>query len=187
MLVWINESLFDWMLNLCQDENFVSTTPISERLEDEQYRMELLLRFFVLHRIDVDELRGIKDLSEFLNVRNRALANDRKLNRKELERKFRSTFRLLNDALSGDSFRKYDNSRAQLFCAFLISAFETVSMGVAFNITEWEKEKNATKKITERIKSLWSMTGFTENIGIGVSSSTRMVHTIPLGREVFKP
>jgi Protein of unknown function DUF262 len=187
VLVWINEPVFDWMLDLCEDANFKSTTPISERLEDEQYRMELLLRFFVLHKIDVDQLRGIKDLSEFLDIRNRVLANDKKLNTKELERTFRSTFLLLNEALGDDSFRKYDSSRGRYSGAFLISAFEAVSLGVAFNMTEWQKEKNQSKKIVEKVKSLWSMPRFTEHIGIGVSSSSRMVNTIPVGREVFKP
>jgi len=187
VLVWINEPLFDWMLRLSQDENFQATTPISERLEDEQYRMELLLRFLVLHKINVDELRGIKDLSEFLNLRNRGLAGDPKLNRSDLERRFQSTFRLLNDALGGESFRKYDGSKSKFSGAFLISAFEAVAMGIAFNVDAWESEKDGAQKIPDKVKALWSMRKFTDNIGIGVSSSSRMVNTIPLGREVIKP
>ena len=187
VLVWINESLFDWMLELCQDEDFTNTTPISNRLEAQQYRMELMLRFFVLYKINVDELRGVKDLSEFLNIKNRALANDPKLKRDESEHTFRSTFRMLNEALGGDSFRMYDSTRARFLGAFLISAFEAVSMGIAYNITEWQKEKHQSKKITDKVKSLWSMEYYTSNIGIGVSSSFRMMCTIPLGREVFKP
>ena len=62
-----------------------------------------------------------------------------------------------------------------------------MSLGIAFNMTEWQKEKNQSKKIVEKVKSLWSMPRFTEHIGIGVSSSSRMVNTIPVGREVFKP
>jgi hypothetical protein len=187
VLVWMNESLFDWMLNLCRDEHFQSTTPLSERLEDQQFRMELLLRFFVLHDINVDELRGIKDLSEFLNIKNRALAADKKLNRGDLERKFRSTFRILNEALGGDSFRKYESSRTRFSGAFLISAFEAVSMGVAFNVSEWETEEDCSRKLADKVKSLWSLEQYRDNIGIGISSSSRMMHTVPLGREVFKP
>ena len=187
VLVWINESLFDWMLTLCSDTNFTDTTPISERLEDEQFRMELLLRFLVLHSIIVEELRGIKDLSEFLNIKNRALAEEAKPRREDLESKFRSTFRLLNDALAGDVFRKYDSNRDRFLGAFLISAFEAVSMGVAFNIHLWEKGSQTSEKLAQRVRSLWSMPEYVQNIGIGVSSSTRMVKTIPLGRELFKP
>ena len=99
------------MLDLCEDANFKSTTPISERLEDVQYRMELLLRFFVLHKIDVDQLRGIKDLSEFLDIRNRVLANDKNSIPKNWSERFARYPLLLNEALGDDSFRKYDSSR----------------------------------------------------------------------------
>jgi hypothetical protein len=187
VLVWINEALFDWMLKLGGDTDFTETTPISERLEDQQFRTELLLRFLVLHRIDVAELRGIKDLSEFLNIKNRALAEDVELDREDLESKFRATFQLLNEALGGDVFRKYDSNRSRFLGAFLISAFEAVSMGVAFNIRLWQSETQATEKIARKVKNLWSMPEYVQNIGIGVSSSSRMVKIIPYGREVFKP
>jgi hypothetical protein len=187
VLVWINEPLFDWMTELCKDDHFQVTTPISERLEKQQFRMELLLRFLVLHNIAVGELRGIHDLSEFLNEKNRELAGDSKFNRRDQERRLRATFRVLSEALADDSFRKYEPGRKEFSGAFLISAFEAIAMGIAFNIDSWITRKNCSPKIQERVKGLWSTAEFIENIGIGVSSSSRMVKIIPLGREFFKP
>ncbi len=187
VLVWMNESLFDWMADLCNNEDFQTAIPLSERLEQEQFRMELLLRFLVLHDIQIEELRGIRDLSEFLNEKNRQLAENQSLNRDEMERRFKKTFQLINQALNGDSFRKYHPPQDTFKGAFLISAFEAVAMGVAHNIKRWDRENNAAKKLAEKIKSLWSEESFVSNIGIGVSSSVRMQHTIPLGRGHFKP
>lgn len=187
VLVWMNEPLFDWMASLCSYEHFQETTPLSERLADEQYRMELLLRFLVLYSIEVDELRGIKDLSEFLNEKNRSLAANTSLNRSKLARVFRETFKILDDALGGDSFRKYDSQRDRFLGAFLISSFESVAMGVAYNIERWNAKPRASKKLGEKVKHLWSIPAFVDNIGIGVSSSSRMVHTIPFGRSHFQP
>jgi hypothetical protein len=149
--------------------------------------MELLLRFLALHDIDTSELRGIKDLSEFLNIKNRAIASQKKLNRNGLAHKFRTVFRMLNESLEGDAFRKYDSSRQRFLGPFLISAFETVAMGMAFNVEGWEAGSNYIKTISDKVKAMWSLTEFTQNIGVGVTAATRMQHTIPLGREYFKP
>jgi hypothetical protein len=187
VLVWMNESLFDWMVELCKDENFLVTIPLSDRLEEEQYRMELLLRFIALHDIDTTELRGIKDLSEFLNVKNRALAAQKKLNKTGLAHKFRTVFRMLNQALEGDTFRKYDSTRQRFLGPFLISAFEVVAMGMAFNVSAWEAEGKYVQTISDKVKGMWSSSEFTGNIGVGVTAGTRMEHTIPFGRKYFKP
>jgi hypothetical protein len=185
VLVWMNETLFDWMKNLCEDEHFQNTTPLSERLLDQQFRLELLLRFFVLHNINVDELRGLKDLSEFLNGKNRDLASNKTINRSHLEHTFRTTFRLLDEALGGDVFRKYDVAKTRYAGAFLISSFEAIAMGVAYNIALWEKNPDSKSTIEAKVRSLWSQKAFIDNIGIGISSSARMIHTVPLGRTYF--
>jgi len=187
VLVWMNEAFFDWMKQLSEFVPFVETTPVSERLVEQQFRLELLLRFLVLHDIDVDDLRGIKNLSEFLNVKNRMLASKESLNRPELESKFQRTFDYLYVALAGDVFRKFDPSSGQFSGAFLSSSFETIALGVAYNIEAWTKDDDRVSKIQEKVKELWKNSQFLDQIGIGISSSTRMVHTVPLGREYFRP
>jgi hypothetical protein len=187
VLVWMNEPLYDWMLELCADQHFQNTTPLSERLIDEQFRMELLLRFMVLHNVEVDELKGIRDLSEFLNERNRSLASNKPNKLGKLEERFKTTFKMLDEALDGDTFRKYDGNRNRFTGAFLISAFEAVAMGVAHNMEAWASEPKAPSKLTEKVKDLWSIDDFLNNIGTGFSSSARMVHTVPVGRSHFSP
>lgn len=187
ILVWMNEPFFDWMSRLCEDEHFKAATPLSERLIDEQYRMELLLRFVVLYKIHVDELRGIRDLSEFLNDKNRGLAQAVDLDLEQMESVFRDTFKLLNEALGGDAFRKYDVASKKHSGAFLISSYEAAAMGVAHNVQAWLKEDNATKKLISKVQSLWKKDDFVNNIGTGVSSSARLIHTIPVGRKHFAP
>jgi hypothetical protein len=187
VLVWMNEAFFDWMKKLSDVDAFVDTTPLSERLVEQQFRLELLLRFLVLNDIEVDELRGIKDLGEFLNVKNRNLASNKSLNQSVLEHKFRKTFELLSEALGGDVFRKYEQAKERFLGAFLISSFEAIALGVAYNITAWEADADAINKIKSKVKGLWRESRFTDNIGIGISSSSRMVHTVPLGRDYFRP
>lgn len=186
VLVWMNEGLFDWMQSLCDDSNFVDTTPITDRLVEEQFRMELLLRFLVLYKSDVDDLRGIQDLSEFLNARNRELAETQSAARQEMEHVFRSTFALLNESLGGDVFRKYEPNKARFSGAFLISSYEAVAVGVAHNIKKWLNGRPASL-IEAQVKKMWEEPEFKDHVGIGISSSARMKHTIPFGRKHFKP
>ena len=187
VLVWMNEPFFDWMISLEMFEPYVECTPLSERLADQQFRMELLLRFIVLHDIDVNDLRGLNDLGDFLSRKNRALASNASIDRAGLEHKFKSTFNLLSESLGNDTFRKYDVAKNRFLGAFLISSFEVIALGVAYNIAAWEADSGAVNKIQAKVKSLWKEKRFIDNIGIGVSSSSRMVHTVPLGREYFRP
>lgn len=187
VLVWMNEKRFDWLADLSRDESFAETVPLSERREEEQYRMELALRFIVLSRIDIEDLRGIKDLSEFLNDRNRDLANDPTFDQDAFEPVFRGTFSMTRNALQSDAFRKYDTNKNRFSGPFLISSFESVALGIAYNYTAWKSVANAPLELENRVKELWANADFTNNIGIGISSSARMQHTIPLGREWFKP
>lgn len=185
VLVWMNESRYDWMLRLCENPHFQSVTPLSERLIKQQFRMELLLRFLVLYRVLVHDLRGIRDLSEFLNDRNREFASDQSVDLQQLETVFTKTFALLDETLGGDVFRKYEVDNKRHSGAFLISSFEAISMGVAHNIGHWVKEASAASKLKTKAKTLWSREEFLSNIGIGISSSARLLHTIPFGRKHF--
>ena len=119
-------------------------------------------------------------------MRNRTLA-DSNPDLPALEGVFNDTFRMLDGALEGDAFRKYIPSSDRFLGAFLISAFEAAAMGVAFNIEKWKGELRWKEKLAQRVKELWALPAFTQNIGIGISSSIRMQHTIPLGRSQMVP
>lgn len=188
VLVWINEGLFDWLKeDLSEYEHFQQCVQLPDRLEGQQYRVELVLRFLALHRIAVEHLRGVKDLGEFLNDKNREIASDKKFDRENYERTFKGTFRLLSAAAENNAFRKYNSSTQGFGGPFLISAFEAVALGVAYNIDRWlaMDSEMAADAIRDRINRLWDQRGFTT--GTGVSASDRMQKSIPFGRRFFKP
>jgi hypothetical protein len=190
VLVWINESLFDWVKGeLGNYEHFQKCVQLPERLEDLQYRSELILRFLALHQIEVDNLRGIKDLGEFLNEKNREIAVSEDFDRGSHERTFKETFRLLSEAVEGDAFRKFSKATNSFSGPFLISAFEAVALGVASNIDQWLALAPAKAKdlVSTRVKTLWDQASFVGHIGTGVSAQNRMQKSVPFGRQFFKP
>ena len=69
----------------------------------------------------------------------------------------------------------------------LVSSFEAVGCGVAYNIAAWQKAPAAAEKISALVKKMWSQKAFTERIGTGVTGTNRIKHSIPFGREFFVP
>jgi len=187
VLVWMNEPLFDWMLDaLAENDDFVEGVILTDRLEDRQYRLELVLRFLALYQIKQSNLKGLRDLGEFLNEQNRAIGSDPKFNRKEHERVFTKTFKIINAAAGSNAFRKYDSNRELFRGGFLISAFEALALGVAYNIGQWDGPVSPEKKLENLIKKLWAEEGFTGHIGMGVPARERIQHSIPFGRKFFR-
>jgi len=185
VLVWINEPLFDWMHDtLSENVDFREAIPLSDRLEEQQYRLELVLRFLVLHDMAPAQLRRVTDLGDFLNEQNRRIAISTDFDRAEQEQLFGKTFRVLNRAIGPDAFRKFDVESNQFKGGFLISAFEAIALGVAHNIARWSRP-GTSGRLQSLIKSAWSQPAFREHIGIGVPARERIQHSIPFGREHF--
>lgn len=186
VLVWMNEPFFDWMRDVAHHGSFFDCVQLTERLEGQQYRMELLLRFLAFRRRPDGDL-AIVDMGDFLNIENRRLAADPAFDSAKEASLLNDTFGMLYDALEGDAFRKYDAAKDRFLGGFLISAYEAVALGVAANIAKWKKTKNAADVLAARVKSLWQEDEFTNNIGIGVSARERIQHSIPFGRKHFAP
>ena len=58
VMLMINRDRFLWFDSLSKNEDFMETLSLSDRLYDEQYHMELLLRFISLKNIMVQTLKG---------------------------------------------------------------------------------------------------------------------------------
>jgi hypothetical protein len=188
VLVWMNEPFFDWMhTDLSQNDDFLQCVLLPERLEEQQYRLELVLRFLVFSRLAEGDLRGIKDLGEFLNDQNRLLAEDPTFSRRTHKRVFTETFRLLNHRVGFDAFRKFDVARNKFIGGFLISAFEAVALGVAHNIDAWAKASAKPERLSKLVAKMWTEATFVNHIGIGVAARDRIQRSIPFGRKFFKP
>lgn len=188
VLVWMDETLYDWMKDLAASEAFKQVTPISERLEKEGYRDELALRVLTLGSEPEAKLSGIGDINAYLNQRNRDLRKTLpKSRRAEIKAQFDATFELIASAAGEDALRRYDADRDAFTGPFLISAFEAVALGTFHNLSKWDKKKGAAQKLSALIKQLWSKNEFTGAIGIGKAAKNRIPKTVSYGRSFIKP
>jgi hypothetical protein len=63
-----NKDLYEWMADLSKDEHFQECIALTDRAKDEQYGLELVLRFIIFRKLNENEMTTSKigDLGDFL-------------------------------------------------------------------------------------------------------------------------
>lgn len=186
ILVMINPEFYRWLSKLSCDQNFLSVIPLTDRALEEQYNVELALRFLVYKKIDTEDVRGNKDIGKLLTDKMIEFAKDSTFDYETEEVEFTKTFKLLNDAQGEDVFKRWDDKRGKFIGAFSIAAYELIVIGLAANLGNYELGSPSIRKLQEIIKSISSNSVFIENSGSGKRASTRLPHFITLGKELFE-
>lgn len=181
ILVMLNSDFYEWLKSLALDEAFQECISLSDRPLSESYDLELVLRFIIFTLIEEKELNNIGDVGIFITDRMRILATDSKFNRKSWEGLFKKTFKILQEQLGDESFKRYSNNRLKFSGGFLLSQFEVVAYGVGFNL----ENKKTIDNLREKVKLIWSDPRFTDWSGSGMTATRRLPKILPLGREVF--
>ena len=183
LLIMSNKDALRDLKDICKDKNFQACLSLSERLQEEQYDMELALRFLIMTRLALNELTNVGDLGKFITNSMLELASDGSLIDDEAIGIFTDTFRLLNEALGQDALRRFDWAKGKFMGPFLVSAFEVVALGVGTNIAVWREKKRAT--LVNKIKGLWKEGAALSKSRMGLAASTRIPITVPAGRKYF--
>ncbi len=188
ILIMINQNAYDWLINLSHDENFQTCIALTDKAIQEQYDVELVVRFLVFRRILQSSLKRIGDIGEFLTDRiinlGKEFQTDPELKQLE-EEAFKFTFQLLAETLAEDSFKRYDTTKERFLGGFLLSAFEAIAIGIGANYERYKKGSVMPNHRTAAI-DLWKTKSFIKNTGSGVRASTRIPVIIPLGRKLFR-
>lgn len=183
LLVMINKPFFDWLKSLSKNEAFISTTALSDRPLEEAYDVELALRFVLLAQVDVLDIKSIGDVSGFITEKMVQLAGGNKVKRTPIARAFKETFSILDNVLGDNAFKRFNPHKNKHEGGFLVSLYETIGLGVAFNIIN--DTLCAESQIIKRARSVWSDRKFTDWASAGVNSSRRLPRLIPYGRALF--
>ena len=181
ILVMLNRKMFLWLKKLADYQPFRTCVALSDRPIDEAYDLELVLRFILLAFIEVQKLSKVGDIGVFLTDNMRVIAGDPSFKRSQFEQIFKRTFDLLDDTVGSTAFKRYDKAKKKHEGGFLVSQFEVVALGLAFNLN---KSVDSTK-IATQIKSIWSNSSYTMWTRSGITATRRLPHLIPLGRKLF--
>jgi uncharacterized protein with ParB-like and HNH nuclease domain len=64
LLVMINKDFYIWLKSLSSFEPFLNTLLLTDKSMDEEYNMELALRYFILKNFDPQDIKYTKELGE---------------------------------------------------------------------------------------------------------------------------
>lgn len=185
LLIMSNPEMYRWVRDLSRNENFQSCLSLTDRSLQEQYDMELLLRFLIFRNMDDISLQSIPnpEISTFITNRMIEIAESRSIDYGTEKTAFEATFKILADQLGNNCFRRFDPKKDRFLGGFIVSMFEILALGVGYN---YEKLLDSSIDLKARIKELWTNPKFTNSIGGGIITRTRVQNIVPLGREVFR-
>jgi Protein of unknown function DUF262 len=183
VLVMLNKQLHQWMRSLADYEPFKNCIALSDRLYEEQYDMELVLRFILLFDTDEKSLENLGDIGVFLTDKMVEMALKKDLNYSHIESAFKTTFEILNETTGDNSFKRYDTEKNRFLGGFLLSAYEVIALGAGYHYKELPPAHN----VCDRIKDVWAAKTYKSWSGAGMTATRRLPRLIPLGREIFSP
>lgn len=189
IMIMEDKTFYEWFSSLYSDESFQSCISLPERLMQERYDMELVLRFLIFRNIDIEsKKKAINDnIMSFLTDEMVALIQKEQGTfeqfKEDEKEKFQKAFVAIHNAVGSNAFRKYVSDKDKFTGGFSLSAFEAITFGVGHNIDFVETQEPAW--LEDKIKKLWEQDEYTENSGAGVSSSRRLPKIVPFSREYF--
>jgi hypothetical protein len=180
VMIMINKDTFNWFKELANDENFADTISLSDRLYDEQYPIELVLRFIALTKF---EYTSKKELSDFFDEITEKILQESDFNYEQNKIDFEQTFRVINEVIGEDAFKRYDGIKFK--GKFLESAFEAITIGLAENFSQYNFPDD-NEILLRKIKELHAEEIFKRYTGSGSNARTRIPKMIPFTKEYFK-
>jgi len=191
ILIMEDKSFYKWILELSQYPSFQNCVCLSDKDTDEQYDLELVLRFFIFKNVDSVTLGEQKNISDYITEYAIHFTNNANFNRESEEIIFKNTFDFLNSTLGVTSFRRYNSEKERFEGKFLVTTFEAMSVGVGSNIDRWISDTGTlahkTEKMKSRARELWQHGDYLDSIGRGARFNTRARVIIPLGKQIFVP
>ena len=188
ILLMEQPEFYRWLDAMRNLPEFQACIPLTERQTDEQYDLELVLRFVALRYSDGRILRAYSDMETILTDRALELATEEEFNRDTVMADFRDMFDVLG-SVGPDVFRRYDERRGRPVGAFSVSAYEAVTQGISINLESWREVPSSEREdlLRIRIAELWSDADFRANSGGGLRPTQRIPHMSLVGSRIFVP
>ncbi|MBP7002348.1 DUF262 domain-containing protein [Amaricoccus sp.] len=181
ILVMVDPDFYRWVHDLSRKQAFQESIALSDKPLAEAYDLEQVLRFLILSEATEEELAAVGDLGVYLNTKMVDMAKDPAFDRDGWARRFGSTFDLLNDKIGDNAFKRYSVGKGRHEGGFLVSQFEAVACGVAWNL----ERASLREDIADAVAGIWSDREFTDWTGSGVTAARRLRRIVPFARRHF--
>lgn len=186
LLIMSNPSFFEALQDLRRRNHVIEALSLSERQLEEQYDLELIVRFMAFQQSTPEELASFADIDSFLTDKLLAMATDEHLDRNHLFDLTNRVFVIAN-SIGAAAFRKFDSMRQKSTGGFSVSAFEAVSAGLAFHLDAWSAlpVDEQIDGLYSALSALWVDEEFKANSGAGVRATTRAPRMPGVGQRLF--
>lgn len=182
LLIMLNEDFYNILVDLSEDINFNSCINITDRLYEERYEMELIIRLLALANSSDAELREIADVSEFLTQKVKEFAESKI--EWDKEKVFLSqTFNSIYGALGEDGFKR--NIEGRFKGGFQLSIYEVLATGTYLYIKTGKDLSKLNDLIVSISGQLASDPIFQQYSGSGSKANYRWPKLVPLSRTLF--
>ncbi|MBW3466226.1 GmrSD restriction endonuclease domain-containing protein [Arthrospiribacter ruber] len=178
ILVMINKESFLWLKSLADYQNFQEAISLSDKNNNEQYDIELALRFLIFSTLEMADFDRSKDVGQFITERMINLFSEG-FDQQAAENRFKSTFDHIIESVGENSFRRYTNSTYK--GGFLLTPYEVISYGLGFNYPNFP----SAEETRQRAQNLFTNATYQQWSGSGIRANSRLPHLLPLGRELF--
>lgn len=184
LLVAVSADFFSWLESLAVHPSFVQCVSLNERLIEERFDLELVVRFLVLHARPAERLTltALRDFSQVLDDESIALAYKYPEGSKQLRDVFVRTFDFIAANGGEKVFRKWDEQRLEFKGSFLGTAFEVFALGIGYHVAT---ETPYRTDLLAAVKQLWRRTEMQGGFATGRSTERRLIQFVPLGRELL--
>ena len=182
LMIMTNRDFYVFLDSLSKNKDFNECITITDRKEDEQFKLELVLRLLIAVKMDLDDTSNYSDLRELLDRETIKLIETIQVEDYDIiEDKFNRTFKLLNKLLGEDSFKKYTDDKHK--GAFLVAAFQGIASGIYLNIDN--VEQMASDIMIDRIRKFYDEEIYFESTKKGARAVPRFKDLTLLGKEYF--
>lgn len=182
LLVSLSRTHFDWLQDIASSDAFQRVLNLPDRLIDEQYHLELALRFVTLRKLPERRISSIGNIGDFLSGEILPFTEKSYSELRGEQEAFESCFTLLNAALGSDAMRKWNPDRGRTEGAFSSTAFEVLALGLGYYLPQGDFTVD---QVRDARQSLWSDAKFSPGFATGMRADQRMKKTIPYGRQLF--
>lgn len=186
LMIMLDKDFYNWINELKDLPAFQICLPLTEKQLSEQEEMEYIIRFLVYRYTDTTKIKGDEDIRDFITDNMLKIIADESYDREKENEIFVQTFKVLQEILGEDSFKKFNAAKDKFYGALSITAFEVIITGLSENIDKISKFSTEQKDtLKDSIKNIYAMDDYSEAVKSGTRPINRFKKLSKLSKDVF--
>ncbi len=185
LLIMLKREAYLWLKGLSESPEFLACIALSERLAEEKYPMELVLRFFIATRLQPNDAIDESDMGPFLTSKMKKILVDEDVDFHSESQLFIQTFGALSRVLVDDAFKRFSPTKDRYEGQFSVSLFEYLTSGVAHLVATGKPDDLIDRAITSLSRSVVEDAEFVAATRHGQRGIARFPKLVELARRQF--